>query len=266
MDKLIGVISSQPKTIVNSKKTFDSIKNQTKQLDIIYWFYPRKSKRFGIDYPEVPKWVSEYKNLSVIRCEDYGPATKIVPLLDMKIHPEAKIVIFDDDSVYPKNNVELLCKNFKKNTGIGFMGSLRTYVPFKNLKDSGPAFKTEGLSFVNRVQIMLCSYMVMYPRSMYPSSSQTYLNDMEKIEGSFLNDDLMNSYYAFKNNIKLYTIHNELLKNYSHQQQEGMLTGTNTPGKYYAKMITKRQAPVPVLYFLILFIVIVVLVYIFKRK
>ena len=130
MHKLIGVISSQPKTIANSRKTFESIKNQTKQLDTIYWFYPKKSKRFDIDYPEVPKWTSEYKNLSVIRCEDYGPATKIIPLLDMDIDQNSRIVIFDDDCEYPKNNIELLDKNFKDNLGLGFMGSLRTYIPF----------------------------------------------------------------------------------------------------------------------------------------
>ena len=106
----------------------------------------------------------------------------------------------------------------------------------------------------------------MFPRSMYPYSSEEYLNDMKTIDGSFLNDDLMNSYYSFKNNINLYIVYNEMLEeNFKEEKQEGMLTGTNTPGKYYAKMVSKRQAPVPVLYFLILFIIIGIMVFIFNK-
>ena len=242
--KLIGVISSQPKTIKNSKKTFESIKNQTKKLDIIYWFYPRFSKRFQIEYPEVPEWVSEYNNLEVIRCEDYGPATKIIPLLDMNIKPDSKIIIFDDDCEYPDNNIELLDKNFSHDIGLGFMGSLRNYIPFINLINSGKAFKINGLSFLNRVNIMLCSHMVMFPKSMFPNSSQEYLDDMKKIEGSFLNDDLMNTYYAYKNNIKCYILYNEKLEDFNEVKQEGMLSGTNSPGKYYTKMAIKK----PIIY------------------
>ena len=170
-------------------------------MDIIYWFYPRFSKRFKIDYPEVPEWVSKYNNLEIIRCEDYGPVTKIIPLLDMNIEKDSKIVIFDDDCEYPDNNIEILDKNFSYDTGLGFAGSLRSYIPFLNLIKSGNAFKVNGVSFLNKVNIMLCSNMLMFPRSMFPNSSQEYLNDMEKIEGSFLNDDLINYYYAYKNNI-----------------------------------------------------------------
>jgi len=257
---LIGTISSQPKSIKNSRKTFESIKNQTKQLDVIYWFYPKFSKRFQIEYPEVPEWVSEYKNLKVIRCEDHGPATKIIPLLDMDIDPESKIIIFDDDSEYPNNNVELLDKNYKKNTGLGFKGSLRNYVPFVNMIYSGTAFKTNGLSLFNKVSILMCSYMVLYPRSMYPESSKEYLKDMENIEGSFLNDDLMNTYYAYKNNIDFYVIYNENIDKFQEIKQEGMLYGTNSPGIYYYKMFRRNQAAMPLYVYLfsILFISLVV--------
>lgn len=258
---LIGVISSQPKTINTSKKTFESIKAQTKQLDIIYWFYPRFSKRFNIPYPDVPDWVSEYDNLKVVRCEDYGPATKVIPLLDMDVEDDARIIIFDDDCVYPKNNVELLNKHYRRDVGLGFMGSLRTYIPFKNMLTSGKAFKTNGLSFLNRVNIMLCSSMVIYPRRMYPKTSQGYLDDMKKVEGSFLNDDLMNTYYAHKNGIKLYIINNDELSSFQEEKQDGMLTGTNTPGKFYAKMALKNQANIPFYIILIPLVVIIFLCY-----
>ena len=99
----------------------------------------------------------------------------------------------------------------------------------------------------------------MYPRRMYPNSSQEYLEDMKKVEGSFLNDDLMNSYYGYKNNVKFYLVDNPKLEIFTETKQEGMLTGTNSPGKYYYKMVKKGQVPFPYLYLVILILILLVL-------
>ena len=105
--------------------------------------------------------------------------------------------------------------------------------------------------------------MVMYPRKMYPKSSKEYLDDMEKIDGSFLNDDLMNSYYSSKNRISLYLIYNEKHeKDYKHTKREGMITGINFPGQFYAKMIFKNQIHIPTIFFLLL-LATIVLVFIY---
>ena len=101
--------------------------------------------------------------------------------------------------------------------------------------------------------------MVMFPRRMYPNSSQEYLDDMKEVEGSFLNDDLMNSYYGHKNNVKFYLVNNPKLDAFTETKQEGMLTGTNTPGKYYYKMVKKGQVPFPYLYLVILILLVFVL-------
>ena len=265
MSDIIVVLSSQPKSIKKSKKTFDSLENQTLKPGIIYWFYPYKSKRFNIEYPEIPEWTKEYKNLQVVRCEDNGPATKIIPLLDMDIENNKKIVIVDDDSEYPENAIELLNKNFKPGVGLGYSGSAREYIPY-DLFTSGTAFKTTGISWKNKVNIMLCSNMVMFPRFMYPKSSQEYLDDMKKVKNSFLNDDLMNTYYAGKNKIKFYLIYNQKHKNnFKEQKQEGNLTGTNKPYKTFIDLIWKRNRSVPTIVILLFFILIISLFIIFKK-
>ena len=262
MNNIIAVVSSQPKSVYKSKNTFLSIKNQTLQPDKIFWFYPYFSKRFNIEYPDIPVWTKEIPNLEVIRTEDYGPATKIVPLLDMDIDKNTKIVIFDDDTEYPENNIELLNKYYKEDRGIGFMGSLFRYVPIYGLVNSQKAFSKNNESKLNIVNICLCSYMVMYPRYMYPDNSEEYLNDMGKIPELFLNDDLMNSYYAYKNNIDIYLINNE--KETKHIEREGCLTGTNYPGRVYAKMLQKNMSRFPlinIVFILIMLIIIISIVY-----
>lgn len=262
---LIAVVSSQPKSIEKSKKTFDSIKKQSLKPDKIYWFYPYKSKRFGCDYPEVPKWTKEYDNLEVVRCTDYGPATKIIPLLDIDIPEDTKIVIFDDDTYYPYNSIELLNDNFKDNLGLGFSGSLREYIP-SGVFTSETAFKTKKISWKNKVNILLCSHMVMYPRKMYPKNSEEYINDMKNIKGSFLNDDMMNSYYAQKNNIKLYTIYNkEFNKHFKHIQVEGMLTGTNKPLETYLDLIIRHKGRVPISVTIIILLILAIFLVVLKK-
>lgn len=265
MSDIIVVLSSQPKSIKNSKKTFDSLEKQTLKPDIIYWFYPYRSKRFNIDYPEVPDWTTKYKNLKVIRCEDNGPATKIIPLLDLNIKDDKKIVIIDDDAEYPENAIELLNENFKPGIGLGYFGSIREYLP-NNLIVSGPAFKTKGISWINRVNVMLCSNMVMYPRSMYPKNSQSYLDDMKKIKNSFLNDDFMNTYYADKNKIKLYLIYNQKHKNnFKEEKQEGKLTGLNFPHKTFIDLIWKGNKCIPKIFIILFFILVISMFIIFKK-
>src|SRR5690606_35197916 len=74
--------------------------------------------------PEVDE---EIKSMAtIIRCEDYGPITKILGGLLMENDPETIIITFDDDINYPVNMVEKLIEHHKQfpNSAIGSSGML----------------------------------------------------------------------------------------------------------------------------------------------
>jgi len=63
---------------------------------------------------EIPKWLDKYtknKQVTLIRPEDKGPATKFLGLFETDIDPEHYIIVVDDDQIY---NQRLLSNLVKK--------------------------------------------------------------------------------------------------------------------------------------------------------
>jgi hypothetical protein len=65
---------------------------------------PRISRREARPY-EPPEWLLGMRSVEVVRCEDHGPATKLIPALK-DAPPERKLLIVDDDKLYPPDMVE----------------------------------------------------------------------------------------------------------------------------------------------------------------
>ncbi len=106
------ILSTIPSRLPNIKQNIDSlIKNRPKH---IYISIPDFSIRENVPY-EIPEWLNEYANRSdaivkIVRCKDYGPATKFMGIIEQKvdIDPDHYIVIVDDDFKYN----ELVLDNF----------------------------------------------------------------------------------------------------------------------------------------------------------
>ena len=74
--------STIPQRIKNLDKSIKSLLNQTKKPDKIFINIPFKYKRFSeiIKDDEIPKFDSSV--VEITRCEDCGPATKLLGSLD----------------------------------------------------------------------------------------------------------------------------------------------------------------------------------------
>ena len=97
--------STIPQRIKNLDKSIKSLLNQTKKPDKIFINIPFKYKRFSetIKDDEIPKFDSSV--VEITRCEDFGPATKLLGSLD-KLEKNSLIILFDDDHVYENYMVE----------------------------------------------------------------------------------------------------------------------------------------------------------------
>ena len=121
--KIIVTLTTIPSRIKQKiiLNTLNSLEKQRIKPDIIYINIPKISKK-GEKYPItlLKKLIKPYKNVKLnIINTDYGPITKIIPILN-KISKKDNIIIIDDDVYYHKNVIYTLL-NSGKNVA-GFVG------------------------------------------------------------------------------------------------------------------------------------------------
>ena len=94
-----------PQRIKSLEKSIKSLLNQSRKPDKVFINVPYKYRRFSEtikDY-EIPKFDSDI--VEVTRCDDYGPATKLLGSLE-KIEKNSLIILFDDDHIYENYMIE----------------------------------------------------------------------------------------------------------------------------------------------------------------
>jgi hypothetical protein len=125
--KVIVTLTTIPSRLNNTLYTIKSLLNQTIKPDEIVLSLPVESireKSNGDPYTmndQLIKFIKE-NNITVYRCsKDYGPATKIIGVLERQIplniskDLEPLIVTFDDDKLYYKGALEQLLNGWKRN-------------------------------------------------------------------------------------------------------------------------------------------------------
>ena len=107
--------TSIPSRIDNIQETIISIKNQTLKPIKIFLNLPFKFRRFP-EYKFTNKQIDRLNkfNIEISRCEDYGPATKLMGSLSKIKKKYDCVILIDDDHIYHKNTFEILVENFKK--------------------------------------------------------------------------------------------------------------------------------------------------------
>ena len=98
-------ISTIPQRIKNLNKSVKSLLNQTKKPDKIFINIPFKYKRFTaiVKDDQIPKFDSNL--IEITRCEDCGPATKLLGSLN-KLEKNSLVILADDDHVYENYMIE----------------------------------------------------------------------------------------------------------------------------------------------------------------
>jgi hypothetical protein len=98
-------LTTIPQRIKNLNKSIESLLKQTLRPDKIFINIPNKYKRFNevIEKDHIPKF--EDTIVEIIRCEDYGPGTKLLGSID-KIKKNSLIILVDDDHCYENFMIE----------------------------------------------------------------------------------------------------------------------------------------------------------------
>jgi hypothetical protein len=97
----------------------DSIKDQTLQPDRIFIHYPKKCLRLDKEYDQKELLLRvqnhDLKNkIQINETFDYGPITKVYPLLSLDLSDDDIIIVIDDDIFYNKHLFEELYKGILK--------------------------------------------------------------------------------------------------------------------------------------------------------
>ncbi len=115
MIKFCASITSLPSRIDNIDETINSIKKQTLKPEKIFLNLPYKYKRFP-DYQFSNNQLAKLNkyNIEIIRCDDYGPATKLMGSISYIKNNYDCVILIDDDHIYHERIFEIFIDNFKK--------------------------------------------------------------------------------------------------------------------------------------------------------
>ena len=96
-------LTSIPSRIDNIQETIFSIKNQTMKPIKIFLNLPFKFRRFP-EYKFTEEQIDRLNkfNLEISRCEDYGPATKLMGSISKIKKDYDCVILIDDDNIYHK--------------------------------------------------------------------------------------------------------------------------------------------------------------------
>jgi hypothetical protein len=103
-------LTTSPKRISQIQPTLDRIMEQTVLPDAIVLNLPHVFKRNGETFGDLPEFITTNPLIKINRCEDIGPATKILPTARLYSDPETKIISIDDDTLYTHNMIETFLK------------------------------------------------------------------------------------------------------------------------------------------------------------
>lgn len=111
-DRVVLSFTTMPERLDDIKFTLMSLLDQSHRVDQINICIPYKMKRSGKEYI-IPDYLKALKNINILRCQDYGPSTKLLPTLLNETN-NTKIIYLDDDRIYGSRLVKNLVKFSEK--------------------------------------------------------------------------------------------------------------------------------------------------------
>lgn len=155
-------LTTLPSRLPYIEDTLKSLLYQRYAPHQIRLYIPKYSLRENCSY-KLPAYLDHLQSLKIIRCDDYGPATKYIPAL-RQCPPGQKILVVDDDRIYPPSLVGNFCRWSEENPHIA-IGAAGWIVPsdltdreltfWRNLWQIPPApIKSTRISQERRVHIL----------------------------------------------------------------------------------------------------------------
>ncbi len=187
--------------------------HQNANIRQIYLNIPYKFKRDNLSYT-IPEWLENFPNLTILRTNDYGPATKILGSIEKAdINNNTIIISVDDDTCYPRNLVLRLAVRAKQNPNMA-LGVSGAIVDFEKNKESGIV----KIMHDNTAVPLLEGFAGIAYRKKF------FDDDVFDIQfepaACIYSDDLYLSYYLANNQVPRRTVNNKYIKTYSINQQD----------------------------------------------
>lgn len=102
--RLVISLTTTPARIDRIRPVLNSLIDQDTPADAILLAVPRFSRRENVEY-RIPGWLDRSGALTILRCDDWGPATKLIPALMQETDGETLLLTVDDDVIYPPDLV-----------------------------------------------------------------------------------------------------------------------------------------------------------------
>ena len=109
-------LTTLPSRVDNINETIISIQNQSIKPNKIFINLPYSYKRFK-DYSFTQNQINKLSkyDIEIVRCDDFGPATKLMgSLKEIKDNYDC-VILLDDDHIYHNKSFEVMLKNFSLN-------------------------------------------------------------------------------------------------------------------------------------------------------
>ncbi|MDP3895808.1 MAG: hypothetical protein Q8Q62_03950, partial [Mesorhizobium sp.] len=119
-ERVVVSLTTIPPRAGMLRPVLQSLIDQSVPADRIVLALPLRSRK-GEPYPD-PATLNLPAGIDAIRCDDEGPATKLLPAL--KLEPESVLIVVDDDVIYPYRFIETLLAAHRRNrrAALGFRG------------------------------------------------------------------------------------------------------------------------------------------------
>jgi hypothetical protein len=108
-DRVVVTFTTIPERIGQIEVMLKSLLDQSVLPDGICLCIPKTSRLAPYSY-SIPSWFSQIPLLNIVECEhDLGPVTKFIPTWQQERKmPDTRLIIVDDDGVYPYRLIEQL--------------------------------------------------------------------------------------------------------------------------------------------------------------
>jgi hypothetical protein len=113
--RVVACLTTIPSRLPYLELTFKSLLAQSWAISKIRLHIPPYSQRENCPY-QVPDHWRRRPWLEIVECQDYGPATKLIPALQ-DLAADQRVLVVDDDMVYPASLVQNLLRRAEAHPG-----------------------------------------------------------------------------------------------------------------------------------------------------
>lgn len=191
---VIVTLTTTPMRINKIWPTLNSILLQSERPEKIYLWIPKEFKRFPDQFiSQLPYFIENNPYIDVKFIDnDLGPATKLLPCLELFKDQAIKIIVIDDDRIYPQHFVRdlLIYEQLDPSTAIGIAGTV--------------VFGTEIREYRSSKQLAMVDVLLGYQGYLVKPKffSNAIFEYPDNLSAAFFEDDVWFSGHLQKNGVR----------------------------------------------------------------